>query len=302
MGSATADFRSRMEIRVNRILVTAATGVTGSATVKALVEKGHSVRAMARSDDERSKKLVSLGAEVVFGDMRNLNDMRRITEGVSTAYFCYPMASGLVEAAAVFVQAAKENELELIVNMSHKQSRPQARSQATLKHWLTEQMFDQSGIPATHLRVTFFAEWILYIAHLIRQGRYVTPFDADSRFAPIAGSDLGLIIAGILLDPQKHAGKIYPLHGPVEYSHEELAALVGRRLGKELRFENVSVDTFLELLGIPNDVERRDHFLSVTIDQREERLRGLDETGTLIIGRPLMTMEQFVSKHRAILI
>lgn len=283
------------------ILISGATGDTGSEAVIALLEKGAKVRALAHKDDERSQRLVELGAEVVFGDMLNLNDMRKATEGVAGAYFCYPMNSGLVESAAVFVQAARENVLELIVNMSHKQSRPHARSLATLKHWLTEQMFNQSGIPSIHLRVTFFAEWILYISHLIRDGRYVTPFDGDSRFAPIASSDIGAIIAGILLNPRLHGGMAYPIHGPVEYSHTELAALIGKTLGKEVKFENVSVDDFLALLGIPGHVERRDHFKSVIIDQREGLLRGLDSTGSSIIGRPLMTMEEYVVKHRSVL-
>ena len=96
-----------------------------------------------------------------------------------------------------------------------------------------------------HLRVTLFAEWLLYTSHLIREGRYVTPFDADSRFAPIAAVDIARVVAGILKDPEKHAGKIYPLHGPIEYSHLELAQVLTSVLGKEIRFEQVDVDNFL---------------------------------------------------------
>ena len=50
----------------------------------------------------------------------------------------------------MFAQAAKEQDLELIVNMSHIQSRPYARSKATQNHWLSEQIFDWSGVPTTH--------------------------------------------------------------------------------------------------------------------------------------------------------
>ena len=73
---------------------------------------------------------------------------------------------------------------------SWKRSRPQARSKATQNHWLSEQVFEWSGVPTTNLRVTFFMEWLTYIAGLIRSGRYVMPYDADSRFAPIAGRDV----------------------------------------------------------------------------------------------------------------
>jgi hypothetical protein len=49
----------------------------------------------------------------------------------------------------------------------------------------------------THLRVTFFAEWLLYITPLIRQGRYVVPFDAERRFAPMPASDIVRVVVGI---------------------------------------------------------------------------------------------------------
>src|SRR6266478_3869227 len=88
-------------------------------------------------------------------------------------------------------------------------SRPFARSKATQNHWLCEQVFNWSGVPSTHLRCTFFAEWLLYIAPLIRYGRYVTPYNKDSRFAPIASSDIARIVAGILENPEAHAGKTY---------------------------------------------------------------------------------------------
>jgi NAD(P)H dehydrogenase (quinone) len=32
-------------------------------------------------------------------------------------------------------------------------------------------------MPATHLRVTMFLQWVLYISDLVRHGRYVMPFD-----------------------------------------------------------------------------------------------------------------------------
>jgi NAD(P)H dehydrogenase (quinone) len=235
---------------VKTILVTAANGDTGRPTAERLLEKGFRARALVRKDVERAQRLRNLGAEVFFGDMLSMRDIRAAMAGVHRAYFCYPLAEGLVEAGVIFAQAAKEQELELIVNMSHKQSRPFARSKATQNHWLCEQVFNWSGVPSTHLRFTFFAEWLLYIAPLIRYGRYVTPFNKDSRFAPIASSDIARIVAGILENPEAHAGKAYALHGPVEYSHEELAAEVSRVLGKNLPYEQVTVSTFLELLGL----------------------------------------------------
>jgi NAD(P)H dehydrogenase (quinone) len=154
-------------------------------------------------------------------------------------------------------------------------------------------------VPSTHLRITFFAEWVLYIAPLIRYGRYAMPYDKDSRFAPIAASDIARIVGGVLEKPEAHAGKEYALHGPVEYSHEELAAEVSRVLGKNLPYEQVTVSTFLELLGLQDDTAKLKHFEAVTMDQQEGLLAGTDSIGTSIIGRPLTTMEQFLTENRS---
>jgi uncharacterized protein YbjT (DUF2867 family) len=285
---------------MTRILVTTANGDTGRPMVEYLLKAGLQVRAMVRTDDARAQRLRESGAEVVVGDSLTFRDVRTALDGVQRAYFNFPVGEGLVEAAVMFAQAAIEEGVELIVNMSQIQSRPQARSKATQNHWLSEQIFEWSGVPTTNLRVTFFMEWLTYIGHLIRNGRYVMPFDADSRFAPIAGRDIALTAATILANPEAHGGHTYTLTGPVEYSHRELAAEVSRVLTKDLPFERVTVPTFLELLGIPDDTAKLKHFEAVTIDQQEGRLAGVSDAAATIIGQPLSTVEDFLNEHRSL--
>ncbi|MFE5142265.1 NmrA family NAD(P)-binding protein [Streptomyces fagopyri] len=282
------------------ILITTAAGETGRPMVDHLLKEGFHVRAMVRTDDERAQRLRDKGAEVVFGDLLNFRDVRTALKGVRRAYFNYPVGEGLVEAAVMFAQAAREQNLEYVVNMSHIQSRPDARSKATQNHWLAEQVFDWSGVPTTHLRITFFTQWLLYISGLIRYGRYVMPFDAESRFAPITGHDIALTAAKLFAEPAEHIGRALTLTGPVEYSHEELAAEVGRVLGRDLPFERVTVATFLELIGIPDDIAKLKHFEAVTIDQQEGRLAGVTDTARRITGQSLQTVEDFIDEHRSL--
>jgi NAD(P)H dehydrogenase (quinone) len=285
---------------MTRILVTTANGDTGRPMIEYLLKSGLQVRAMVRRDDARAQRLRDSGAEVVFGDLLTFRDVRAALDGVQRAYFNFPVGEGLVEAAVMFAQAAKEAGLELIVNMSQIQSRPQARSKATQNHWLSEQVFDWSGVPTTNLRVTFFMEWLTYIADVIRYGRYVMPFDADSRFAPIAARDIALTAATILANPEEHGGRTYTLTGPAEYSHRELAAEVSRVLARDLPFEQATVTTFLDLIGIPDDTAKLRHFEAVTIDLREGRLAGVSNSAPTIIGQRLSTVEEFINEHRAL--
>jgi NAD(P)H dehydrogenase (quinone) len=89
-------------------LITGATGNTGAHTVKLLRERGLRVRALVHSLDERADRLRELGTEVVQGDPLDFPAVSAATVGVSAAYFKYPVAPGLVQATANFVQAACE--------------------------------------------------------------------------------------------------------------------------------------------------------------------------------------------------
>ncbi len=73
-----------------KILVTGATGSTGSPTVEMLLQKGFEVRALVHKEDARSARLKDLGAEIVVGDMKNLHDIRLAWRGAKRGYFCYP--------------------------------------------------------------------------------------------------------------------------------------------------------------------------------------------------------------------
>ena len=70
-------------------------------------------------------------------------------------------------------------------------------------------------------------------------------------------------------------------------------------LGKDLPYEQVTVSTFLELIGQPDDRAKLKHFEAVTIDQQEGLLAGVDDAARTIIGQPLITVEQFVKVNRA---
>src|SRR5258708_30925647 len=94
------------------ILVTGATGrhgATGPILVRLLRDRGFAVRAMVRSIDERSAALEAGGAEVVAADYLDIESLKKALHGVKRAYFCYPVAAGIVDAAARFAAAGRES-------------------------------------------------------------------------------------------------------------------------------------------------------------------------------------------------
>src|SRR6266851_2675198 len=289
-----------------RFLVTGATGDTGSHTVEQLLARGHQVRALAHRKDDRSKQLQKIGAEVVIGDFLDFDGLRTVLKGVRGAYFCYPIRPGILQATAYFSQAAKEAGVDCIVNMSQKTAREDAQSHAATDHWLAERVFDWSGVTVAHIRPTYFAEWLLYLAPMLKAGRLHVPF-GTGKHAPIAAEDQARVIVGILNDPATHNGKVYPLFGPVACTYRETAQVLSRVLGKRVEYKQVDFEEFKTTLqaGGKASAKGRDgndflfqHLREVYSDHQNGMFEGTNDLVEQLGGRPPMTLEAFITKHR----
>src|SRR5262245_47354948 len=264
-----------------KFLVTGATGDTGGHAVGQLLARGHHVRALAHRNDARSTRLQERGAEVVVGDFLDFDAIRAALHGVQHAYFCYPIRHGIIQATAYFAQAAKEAGIEGVVNMSMITARSDAKSHAACDHWVAERVFDCSGLTVAHLRPTLFAEWLLYLAPMIRAGLLHVPFGRGWH-APIAAEDQARVIVGILEDPAAHRGKIYPLYGPVEFTHEEIAQVLSRVLGKAVQYQQVSIETMLQILTSGGQKPPAEHSARAFYGEFEQKPEGCTGESFLI--------------------
>jgi uncharacterized protein YbjT (DUF2867 family) len=283
-------------------LITGATGDTGRHTALALLARGLKVRAFVHTLDQRSDALRAAGADIVAGDLLDLDSVKAALDGVAGAYFVYPIRPGLLDATAYFAQAAREAGTGVVVNMSQISARRDAASNAARNHWIAERILDWSGVPTVHVRPTYFAEWLLYPhvrASIRDEGVIKLPF-GDGRHAPIAAEDQGRTYAAILADPAAHIGKTHVLNGPVELDEHGIAAAVGEVLGKPVRYEAISIEEYRERLtatGLwPYLVQ---HLVEVGIDCSDGVFEGTDQFIEKLTGTPPMTVQAFVDKHRA---
>jgi len=289
----------------SKILVTGATGSTGKETVKFLLERDQAVRAMVRTHDDRSEALKNQGAEIVLGDLRSFESVRAALEGTRSAYFVFPIEPGILEGTAYFAQAAKEAGVEVIVNMSQASARREATSHAAQNHWLSERVFNWSGVPAVHLRPTLFAEWVLYWRGFIKAaGILPLPFKTG-RVAPVAAEDQARVIANILIAPAEHIGKTYPLVGAKEVTFPEMAEEIGRAIGKPVHYQLTDVPT-LAKLSKENGSDLGDffwqHLGEIAIDFESGVFAGTNDLVERIGGQPPISLPAFIAKHREELI
>lgn len=287
----------------NQYLICGATGSTGSKTVKFLLEAGVKVRAYVHRQDERSAALSALGAELVTGDLLDFEAVRRAMEGVKGAYFVYPVKPGILQATAYFAQAAKEAAVSAIVNMSQISARREAKSLAAQDHWISEQVLNWSGVPTTHLRPTLFAEWALYWIGQIKTGILRLPF-GTGRHAPIAAEDQARVIAKILLNPGEHKGKVYPLYGEKEYTFAEIAAEIGKVVGKPVAYEQIDAWELKKLsanfytgLTAPSDTMWQ-LFEEIAKDHQNGVFAGTNDLVQEIGGKRPMGLPEFLQANK----
>jgi NAD(P)H dehydrogenase (quinone) len=282
-------------------LITGATGKTGVPTVELLRQRGFRVRALVHTLDDRATRLHELGAEVVQGDLLDFDAVSSAVVGVTAAYFCYPIdPPRLLEATAIFAQAATDAGVGAVVNMSQSPARREAQYYGPREHWIAERLLDRTPITTTHLRPTLFADWLSWqwVRHE-NQGVLRLPF-GNARHAPIASADQARVIAAILANPAPHDRQVYPLYGPEELDHHAIAQKISKTLGIPVRYEPVDIESFAAAMRAQGASPFLAQYLSnVARDyQSSDVFAGTNNLVEAIGGTPPMTVEQYTTATR----
>src|SRR5438270_12700481 len=219
-----------------KILVTGATGKTGSFVVTELLNAGYPVRAMVHREDGRSARLKAQGVEIAIADMSDVERVAQALKGVQRAYYCPPVDPYMIQGAASFAVAAKQARLEHIVGLTQWLASPSHPSLMTRQHWLVDRLFSMTpGVAHTLVNPGFFADvYLTTIGFAAQLGAFPWIF-GNSRNAPPSNQDIACVAAVALMNPARHAGKTYRPTGPKLLGREEMAQAIGRAVGRSVR-------------------------------------------------------------------
>lgn len=239
-----------------RILVTGATGKTGSAVAERLLREGRRVRALARTQDERTERLQRLGAEIAVASAHDPDQLAAALKGIDRAYYVPIFAPHALHAAAAFAEAARGSRLETLVQLSQWLASPTHPSILTRETWLIDRLFAAlPGVSHVIVNPGMFADNFLRTIDMATLLGIFPVLTGSSRCAPVSTEDIAACVAALLLaDPARHAGHAYRPTGPALLSGREMAAAVGRATRRRVRPVELPFAMFLKLArldGVP---------------------------------------------------
>ena len=232
---------------MEKILVTGATGHTGSLIVEQLRARDVDVRALVR-DHSQAALLRKQGVDAVVGDLDDVESLAPAMAGVDRIYL------------VTWNGPTAEQQRKNVVDAAKRAGRPHIvvggalgpRSRITQQIDAANEYLKESGLPWTILKPTFFMQNVLAAKASIAQGQLYWDL-GDGRLPAIDVRDIADCAVAVLTG-QGHVGQTYTLTGPEAISFHEMAAILSKDLGREVRYVPVpteAANAFLVSLGYP---------------------------------------------------
>lgn len=228
------------------ILVTAATGHIGPYLVQDLIAQGASVRAMTRSAAKAATIPALEGAQIAVADFRDPEALDAALDGVERVYWTTESHPEQLEHHAVFIDALKRSDVELVVKNSVIAA--EFAPTCAFCRWNREGeiLLMASGLPWSIVRPHQFIDNYRRNAQEIAQGRMYGA-RGTGRAAMIDVRDVAAAAAAIVTGTNQEWTTHY-LSGPEAFTADEAAAAFAEILGWDVQAVDLGSEGYWKLL------------------------------------------------------
>ncbi|MEW2409729.1 NAD(P)H-binding protein [Streptomyces griseoviridis] len=280
---------------VRMILVTGATGTTGTDVVRHLAARGAPVRALTRDPARAS---LPEGVRAVPGHPRDPASLAAAFEGVEAAFLVGVFGPDDGPYDQGLVAAARAAGVRRIVKLSAIATGDPRLGSFGTWHLPGEEAVRASGLEWTILRPSSFASNTLGWAPAISQGIPVPNSMGDGGQGVVDPRDLAEAAVAALLDA-RHSGRTYTLTGPEVLGAHEQAAVLADVIGRPVRLHDLSPEEHaarFRAAGLP-EAHARDFLLAARV-VREGGNAVVTEDMTEVLGRPARSYREWATDHK----
>lgn len=216
------------------VLVTGATGTVGSTLVRLLADKGVAVRAVSRRG---SPGVASAnGIESFSADLRDPEAVARALAGVERLFLATPLEEDMVAVAARVAEQACRAGVRQVVRLSAFGAGSDANTRLGQIHAQTEACLRRIGLPWVSLRPNAFMQnTVAHFADSIRRYASFRAPQGSGRVSVIDARDIAAVAAHILTQSPP-INDCFELTGAQALSNYDIAAVLGRVLGRDIRY------------------------------------------------------------------
>lgn len=279
------------------ILITGSTGNVGSEVVKQLAQAGHKVRALVRDPKEATGRLPTT-VDVVVGDLDNVDSLVNAMKGTDKLYMLAPLTPSLQQHEANLVDAAKRAKLQHIVKHSVLGAQWEAIALAKW-HRAGEKLVEQSTPQWTHIRPSAFFSNTLGWAGMIKNGGTVYYPTGEGKLGIVDPRDIAAVAVKCLTEPG-HTAKTYDVTGPAALSTREQVEIIGRAIGKQLKYVDVTASAARDsMLGMGMPAVITDMMLEFCAAIKAGQTATVTDTVQKLTGKTPRTFESWAQENAA---
>jgi uncharacterized protein YbjT (DUF2867 family) len=229
------------------ILVTGATGQQGGAVARALLSKGHRVKALTRKpDSETARQLATAGAEVVAGDLADRASVVRAAGDVDTMFLMgNSYEAGMEEETRQGILAADAAKAAGVGHLIYS-SVANADKKTGIPHfdskYLVEKHVVGLGIPYTISAPVAFMENVVapWSISALSQGTYAFAVPPKRALQLVALADIGAFVTALAERREQVFGKRFDFAGD-ELSGEEQAKILSQVIGRPISYQEIPI-------------------------------------------------------------
>ena len=276
------------------ILVTGATGHTGSGLVPKLLAAGARVRALVHNPD-KAEALRKQGAEVVVADLGKPETLDAALAGVDRIYLCLFNGPEQANHGRNLIATARKAGRPHIV---HHAASGSDRSRIIRHVNEVEAALRASGLPWTILRPTFYLQNTMMAVPTVQsQGAIYFPMKAG-RMAMTDVRDIVDVAAKVLLEGG-HEGKTYTLTTPETFSIAEFAETLGKGIGKPVKYVDVPISAARDsMVGMGMDPWVVDGYMELFEGFADGWGNKTSSDVETVLGRPARSHAQFCADFK----
>jgi uncharacterized protein YbjT (DUF2867 family) len=235
-----------------KILVTGATGLSGSIVIKEFEARKIPVRALVR-DHEKAKKFDSFRhVELYKGDLLQPDSYQDAMDGIEAALLISSAFEKLAETQMSFVDAAKAAGVPFVIKYSGTESGIGFNTQNFIAQTIHEQMEDyliNSGLKWALIRPSQFMQMYLPGAPTgvnKEKNALILPI-GRSKLSPVDIEDVAKVVVQMLTQ-KGHDYRIYEMTGPDAMDMYEATEIISKILGREVKYIDSPLDEYVASL------------------------------------------------------